>query len=111
MRNHKRNHFKRHAKARATQRLGIDLHKNLHDQIVKDIQSNKYKPIRKDSTFRTIFAYDNEYNVIYDNKRKCLVTFIPKEKSIITPEGDLEEPKNHYPLNPSFPIRRLLNGD
>lgn len=82
----KQKHLRKHAKARATQRLGLYLHKNLHDQIVRDIQSNKYKPLYKSSTSRTVFTYNEEYNMVYDNKRKCLVTFLFKEKSILTPE-------------------------
>jgi hypothetical protein len=110
-----RRHLKRHAKARANQRVGINLHKNLHDQIVKDIQSNRYKPLYKSTHNRTVFEYDDEYNMVYDNKRKCLVTFIPRQKDIIIPEGDLEEPSliKFDQIKPEslFPIRRLLNGD
>jgi hypothetical protein len=121
MNRRKQNHFKRHAKARATQRLGIDLHKNLHDQIVVCIQEGKYKLLYKSSKERAIYEYNEEYSVVYDKKRKCLVTFIPKERSIIVPKGEPPEslkPESLKPeslksesLNPSFPIRRFLNGD
>ena len=60
----KRKHLIRHAKARATQRLDINLHKNLHDEVVKGI---KDKHLVRQSSTRKIYEYNDEYNVVYDN--------------------------------------------
>jgi hypothetical protein len=102
----KRKHLMRHAKARATQRLDINLHQNLHEQIVKDIKEGKLKHLVKQSSTRKIYEYNDEYNIVYDKARECIVTFIPKSLEIKTPK--VESVKKEFK---GFNINRLMYGD
>jgi hypothetical protein len=74
-----------HAKKRAKQRFGLSLNRHSYGEMVKMIQSGKATFVSSSSSRVKIFSvpYDgNNYKVIYDNKRKKIVTFLPEDPNV-----------------------------
>jgi len=73
-----------HARRRAVERYGFILNKTLRREAISQIQNRKAKFIRRQSLTRAIWQVilkDQKVIVVYDNKRKAIVTcLIDNEK-------------------------------
>jgi hypothetical protein len=75
-----------HAKHRANQRYNIDFNRNKRKNIVELIQKNKNILKREKLTLRVTFFQmmfeEKMVNVLYDKRRKDIITFLPDKKEI-----------------------------
>lgn len=74
--------LRRHARRRADTRYGLDLSRKELDEIVRAIQHNEGEFIEKQSLTRTLWLVNvkgQPCRVVYDRKRKAVVTFLPLE--------------------------------
>ena len=73
-----------HAKMRARQRLGIEFNKEERRSLIARIQTGRLKTVRKQSLRVTVFRdtiNGIDIDVVYDNKRHTVVTFMYPEES------------------------------
>lgn len=71
-----------HAYVRAAQRYQISLDEQQQTEIVETIQRGECEFIERQSNNRTLWkvnAFGKVIGVVYDRKRKCLVTVIPPD--------------------------------
>ena len=92
MANKKAQNQRKHAKRRAFERFGLTLHADAQRQIVRSIQDREARLIRRQS--RRVLVFEVEYDgrklpVVYDCKRKTIVTVLPQEA--LTTEGENHE--------------------
>jgi len=83
-----------HAKRRALQRFGLTISSEDLKQIVKDIQDQKARFLRRESTRITVWEIDfrnKNLTVVYDNKRKEIVTFLPDGEEEMTKDNKGQE--------------------
>jgi len=74
--------LKSHAKRRFWERYGIQLTNNLENDIIKQITRGKAPLIDRQSTNRSIYrimAENQSIPVLYDRKRKCIITALMNE--------------------------------
>ena len=79
-----------HAKKRALERYGLNLITKDLRQLVLDIQNGKSKLIEQQSlrvSIREVEFNGEQVFVVYDSKRKSIVTFLPYENENTLLEG------------------------
>lgn len=72
-----------HVKKRFSERFGLSVNRHLLRDFISQIQSQKAIFVERQSLRLTVWeiSYENNwYRVIYDNKRKTLVTVLPKQE-------------------------------
>jgi hypothetical protein len=91
-----------HAKRRCLERVGVELSKTLRREIVGKIQSGKLQVVRKQSNRVTVFRHtlnEREFDIVYDNKRHRIVTFlypeIEGEPYVPVPERPVRTPQEN----------------
>jgi len=67
-----------HARRRAYERYGVFILPGAMDALVKTIQKGRAQFVKRQSNRISIFDVDNK-RVVYDRKRKTIVTFLLKE--------------------------------
>jgi hypothetical protein len=90
--NKKARNQRKHAKRRAFERFGLTLHADAQQQIVRSIQNREARLIRRQSRRVLVFEVEHEGQklpVVYDCKRKTIVTVLPLEA--LKPEGENHE--------------------
>jgi hypothetical protein len=73
---------KRHAKRRAFERYALDLHQDAQASIVRAIQGGEARFLRRQSWRVTLWEVEHDGQrlpVVYDRKRKTIVTVLPEE--------------------------------
>ena len=72
-----------HAKRRFDERAGVELTRELHDEIVRSIQKGEAAFVRRQSnrvTLWNVIIEGKERTVVYDKKRSNITTVLYKEK-------------------------------
>jgi len=82
----------KHAKKRAFERLGINLTKKLREEIRGKIKKQKDAKFLYRTSLRVsiweVKHGDNIFRVVYDKKRKNIVTFLPTDDIEVQYEAD-----------------------
>lgn len=83
MPDNKKKNQKRHARKRFLERLGVPLTQDFRDRIIGKIRRGETKVLEKPSnrvTKHRILIDGISFDVIYDRKRKTIVTVLPQDE-------------------------------
>jgi len=82
----KRKMQKIHAKSRFFERHDILLTKDLHKELINNIQNGKAKFVKKQSNRVTLWDIDftdKLIRVVYDKHRKLIITTLPVQEEVV----------------------------